>query len=179
MHGGTLVTRADGKAYVLRLVVGKGRAVHRRVARRDCWITADLRVLLAHEMTPQHMLNCLRMLAGGAGVGRWLSARRSQLLYYARRVPMGGSVALRRRALELLTPDYATRIDVVLRLSPHARRWAQYLRAWGYDPRHDYGPYPISDYSNLRGVREICTSACSGRHEKLPAPERWEVVDRN
>lgn len=132
-----------------------------RVARKKVrfgvthWLTLDGRMLRPDQMTNEHMLNVVRMTANGKAVTKHLISRSLDALAYAATAPDGAADAATEAAEEMMRADFEYRVRVVMEHSPVVNAMVELLTRRGWDPFHDHGPQPLSDYELQRPPRSV------------------------
>jgi hypothetical protein len=130
--------------------VAMGRAVRRKAKFGTThWLTLDGRILAPYQMTNEHMINILRMIANSKAVRMSLMDSALGALAYAcsADTPDGASMAASSEADALFEARYQLRVETAAELSPLAAAIVELLQNRKINPYHDHGPQPLTDYS--------------------------------
>jgi len=114
--------------------VAMGGVVEEEVELGDMhWRCSDGRVVCPEQMTDQHKLNCLRMVARSRLVRTKLLFESLGALRYASTAPDGAADAANEAAVEMLAMSYETRMREAVKASPVLGKMAAILKKRGVD----------------------------------------------
>jgi hypothetical protein len=119
--------------------IAMGAVGFTRATGRTHWLTRDGIFMRPDQMTHEHKLNCIRMVANNRRTRALLMCLAIDAMRYAVDAPDGAADAATEYADDVMRSNYADRVDFVLKRSPVLAEMARYLRIYGIDPRRDYG----------------------------------------
>lgn len=129
--------RALGSPFVP--FVAMGRVGKTRARRSTHWLTAYGVFMRPDQMTHEHKLNCVRMIARGKRIRAAMLMSAFDALQYAKNAPDHASDAASEEAAELIDAKYADRVAFAAGHMPVIGQMVMLLRLNGLDPYVDYG----------------------------------------